>query len=76
MNYPRQESEFRFLDKDRIAALFDTQNSQNAKILNAVNNTVGQELIKDKQANEWWYWLLLAALFCILVEVLILRFMP
>ena len=64
-NYPRDESEFEFLDFNNLPAT-----SKQSSIA-----TLFQELQKDNSITELWKWFVILAVLFILIEVLIIKYL-
>lgn len=64
-NYPRQESELVFMDLD---------NAQIASKQNSIT-TLFKALQNDNRITELWKWFVILALFFLLIEVLVIKFL-
>ena len=74
-NYPRNESELRYLDRDKIAAAIERNALKNINILDSKNASL-TTVVKDlhKGVQLWKLFLALALLFLI-IELFLLRFL-
>lgn len=72
-NYTRKESEMNFYTADQLSDFFKQKgyrvNLYTMQDLDLLKYTIS----KEQKGKEWWKWLLVLALMCLLVEMLLIR---
>ena len=75
MNYNRRESELTFMDTKDIRSYFKVENNPTIHILSSVDDALIQNLKEENPSNDLWYWFVVFALFFLLMEIVVLRFL-
>jgi len=74
-NYDRRESDLRYISTDELEKIVENDIVKNAMIIKSTSTSFNEILDEIQSGKELWKWAILLALFFILAEVLISRFM-
>jgi len=74
-NYDRSESEMKFKTPDEIENWIADQRLNNVHLFRMSDKPFSQTINELNQGTQLWKWFILAALFLLLLEVLLLRFL-
>ncbi len=74
-NYDRKESDLRYLSGEELNTKIEAAHLKNARVVSNVESNFSEILSEIQNGKQLWKWALLLALFFILAEVTIARFM-
>ncbi|MGM0649329.1 MAG: BatA domain-containing protein [Bacteroidota bacterium] len=75
LNIDPAESAMEFYDKDNLKAAADTRNFEFSGMMKAENLDITQKIKEKEEGKALWLWFLIAVLFFIMVEILLIKLM-
>jgi len=74
-NYPREESEMKFENKENLIKRFNSAGFTSLEILDGNQKELGNSIAQLDEGKPLWKYFILMALLFFLVEILLIRFM-
>jgi hypothetical protein len=74
-NYPREESEMKFENKENLLKRFNAAGFTSLEILDGNQKELGNSIAQLDEGKPIWKYFIIAALLFFLLEILLIRFM-